>query len=173
MNALANSLRIPVFIIIISNREEKVNTKSKNKWRKFMMKKFTTSKEKQTEKKQISTLSRQQKIANGRKDALNMIKQIEALDKKQDKVLREWDKSAQRKNDNFYSKISKEIEKQQDDAYAKYYKHMNKDFKNKDIQNNMVHYKKGFVDKAFVKDMYKKKTESLLETERKKKSCKR
>lgn len=105
------------------------------------------------------------KLSDRRSDALDMVKEMKVLEKKQDKILNAWDKATQSNRqsgrrsivDNFYSKQSKEIENKQDALYSKYYGHMNKDFKRTDIEKNMLNYKEGFIDKKFINDMYNNK----------------
>ena len=116
-------------------------------------------------KKKAPKLSKYEYIVNRKNQALKLLKQMNKVDKQQERVINEWNgveqknKQAGRRkiNDNFYSKLSHQLEKQSGELYSKYYHHVNKDVNPNKSSVNFLNYKDKFMDEKYINDIYNEK----------------
>lgn len=122
-------------------------------------------------KKKAPKLSKSEQIVARKNEALKILKQMQKVDKQQERVINAWDSAGQKNkqsgrrkvNDNFYAKLNKQLEKEEEMLYDKYYKHIYKDFNPNKSRVNFCDrkYKNGFVDEMYVNDLYNSKLEKL------------
>lgn len=124
-----------------------------------------------TVQKKAPKLSKSEQIIARKNEALKILKQMQKVDKQQERVIEAWDSVGQKNkqagrrkiDDNFYAKLNKQLEQENDRLYDKYYKHIHKDFNPNKTRVNFCDrkYKNGFVDEKYVNDLYNSKLENL------------
>ncbi len=118
-----------------------------------------------TTKKKAPKLSKYEQIVNRKNQALKLLKQMDKVNKQQERVINEWQDSMRKNkqagrrkiNDNFYSKLNAQLDKQNDELYSKYYHHVNKDVNPNKSSVNFLNYKDRFMDEKYINDIYNEK----------------
>lgn len=134
-----------------------------------------------TIKKKAPKLSKYEQIVNRKNEALKLLKQMNKVDKQQERVIDELMKVEQKNkqagrrniNDNFYSKLNAQLDKQSDELYAKFYRHVNKYVKPNKSSVNFINYKDKFMDERYINDIYNEKLSHCKQPVARNKSIKR
>lgn len=134
-----------------------------------------------TPKKKVPKLSKYEQIVNRKNQALKLLKQMDKVNKQQERVINEWQDSMRKNkqagrrkiNDNFYSKLNAQLDKQNDELYSKYYQHVNKDVNPNKSSVNFLNYKNRFMDEKYINDIYNEKLLRCKQPIVRKKSIKR